>query len=53
MSWRSSLLDIAINDYNSFDRNELVEYDIYQFGVFNGGSMKEIASILNKHKIEV
>jgi hypothetical protein len=53
MSWRSSLLDIAINDFNTFEKEELVNYDVYQFGVFNGGSMKEIASILNKHKIEV
>lgn len=53
MSWRTSLLDIAINEYNSFEKNELIDYDVYQFGVFNGGSMKEIASILNKHKIEV
>jgi hypothetical protein len=53
MSWRNSLLDIAVNDHNSFEKEELVNYDVYQFGVFNGGSMKEIASILNKHKIEV
>lgn len=53
MSWRNSLLDIAINDCNIFDKDELVNYSVYQFGVFNGGSMKEIASILNKHKIEV
>ena len=53
MSWRNSLLDIAVNDHNSFEKEELVNYDVYQFGVFNGGSMKEIASILNKHKREV
>jgi hypothetical protein len=53
MSWRSSLLDIAINDFKTFDNEELINYDVYQFGVFNGGSMKEIASILNKHKIQV
>jgi hypothetical protein len=53
MSWRNSLLDIAVNEHNSFEKEELVNYDVYQFGVFNGGSMKEIASILNKHKIEV
>ena len=53
MSWRTSLLDVAVNDHNSFEKEELVNYDVYQFGVFNGGSMKEIASILNRHKIEV
>ena len=53
MGWRTTLLDIAINDCNTFEKKELVNYDVYQFGVFNGGSMKEIASILNKHKIEV
>ena len=53
MGWRTTLLDIAINDFNSFTKKDLKKYSIYQFGVFNGGSMKEIASILNKHKIEV
>ena len=53
MSWRTSLLDVAINDCNTFDKEELKNCSVYQFGVFNGGSMKEIASILNKHKIEV
>jgi hypothetical protein len=53
MSWRTSLLDIAINEYNSFTKEELTQLDTYQFGVFNGGSMKEIAMIFNKHKIEI
>ncbi len=53
MSWRASLLDIAINDYNFFKSEEITNLSSYQFGVFNGGSMKEIASIFNKHKIEV
>jgi hypothetical protein len=53
MSWRTSLLDIAINEHTSFTKEELIHLDTYQFGVFNGGSMKEIAMILNKHKIEI
>ena len=48
MSWRVSLLDIAINDYCEFDNPQ--DFDVYQYGVFNGGSMKEIANILSKIK---
>ena len=33
MGWRTALLDIAINDFNSFEKEELVNYDVYQFGV--------------------
>ena len=51
MSWRVSLLDIAINDYCEFDNPQ--DFDVYQYGVFNGGSMKEIANILSKHKKDV
>ncbi len=53
MSWRNFLLDIAINDFNAFNKKELVNYNVYQFGVFNGGSMKEIAIILNNHNIQI
>jgi len=53
MGWRKTLLDIAINDYTDFDRKELSEMDVYEFGVFTGDSMKEIASVLCRHKIEV
>lgn len=52
-SWRSSLLDIAINDCTLYSKEDLKNFSVYQFGVFNGGSMCEIASILNRHKIEV
>lgn len=52
-SWRRSTLDIVINDYNEFSKEELREYNVYQFGVFRGDSMREIASLLNKHQIEV
>ena len=52
-SWRRSIMDIVINDHNTFDKNELINYDVYEFGVFRGDSMREIASLLNKHKIEV
>lgn len=53
MSWRRSFLDIVINDYNIFSKKQLVNMDVYQFGVFTGDSMKELSSILSKHKIEV
>ena len=53
MGWRKSYLDIVINDYNIFSKEELMHMDVYQFGVFTGDSMKEIASILCKHKIEL
>ena len=46
-------MDIIINDYNTFEKEELIDYDVYEFGVFRGDSMREIASLLNKHKIEV
>ena len=52
-SWRRSIMDIVINDYNTFDKDDLMNYDIYEFGVFRGDSMIELAGILNKHKIEV
>lgn len=52
-SWRKTTLDIVFNDYNIFSRDQLTNFDVYQFGVFRGDSMREIASILNKHKIEV
>jgi galactose-1-phosphate uridylyltransferase len=52
-SWRRSIMDIIINDYNTFEKEELIDYDVYEFGVFRGDSMREIASLLNKHKIEV
>lgn len=53
MGWRRSFLDIVINDYNVFSKEQLVNMDVYQFGVFTGDSMKELSSILSKHKIEV
>ena len=53
LSWRRTLIDIVINDYNIFDKKDLHNYDVYEFGVFRGDSMVELASILNKHKIEV
>lgn len=53
MGWRNTLLDIGINDYNNFSKEELLNMNVYEFGVFSGDSMKEIASVLNKHKIEV
>lgn len=53
MGWRRSFLDIVINDYNIFSKEQLVNMDVYQFGVFTGDSMKELSSILSKHKIEV
>lgn len=52
-SWRRSTLDIVINDYNQFSKEELKKYDLYQFGVFRGDSMREIATLLNKHQIEL
>lgn len=52
-SWRRSIMDIVINDYNTFEKEDLKNYDIYEFGVFRGDSMVELADILNKHKIEV
>ena len=53
MGWRRSFLDIVINDYNIFSKDELVNMDVYQFGVFTGDSMKELASIFSKHKIQL
>ncbi len=53
MSWRRSILDITVNDYNIFSKEELVDMDVYQFGVFTGESMREIASILSRHKIQI
>lgn len=53
MGWRTTLVDIAINDYNIFSKEQLRLMDVYQFGVFTGGSMKELASVLCKHKIEI
>lgn len=52
-SWRRSIIDIVINDHNTFLKTELINFDVYQFGVFRGDSMRELAGIFNKHEIEV
>lgn len=46
-------MDIVINDHNTFLKAELINFDAYQFGVFRGDSMKELASLFNKHEIEL
>ena len=52
-SWRRSIMDIVINDYNTFDKKDLKNFDIYEFGVFRGDSMVELSALFNKHKIHV
>ena len=39
MGWRSSLLNLAFNDHNIFTKDQLKDFDIYQFGVLDGDSM--------------
>lgn len=52
-SWRRNIMDIVINDYNTFDKEDLKNFDIYEFGVFRGDSMVELSALFNKHKIHV
>ena len=52
-SWRGSTLPILFEENNTFSSEQLLEMDVYEFGVFNGDSMKELAGILNSKKIEV
>jgi hypothetical protein len=52
-SWRGGTLPILFEENNTFSSEQLLEMDVYEFGVFNGDSMKELAGILNSKKIEV
>jgi hypothetical protein len=52
-SWRGHELNRLFQTYNSFSEEQLLDMDVYEFGVFNGDSMVEIAGILNNQKIEV
>ena len=45
-SWRGSEIQRLFSQYNTFTSEELSNLDIYQFGVFNGNSMVELAGIL-------
>ena len=51
MGWRSSLLNLAFNNYNIFTKDQLKDFDIYQFGVLDGDSMYEISGILSGNRI--
>ena len=52
-SWRGYTLPQLIKKHNSFSSEELLNMDVYEFGVFNGDSMIEIAGILNNEEIEI
>lgn len=52
-SWRRSIMDIVINDYNTFEKEDLKNFDVYEFGVFRGDSMVELSALFNKHQIHV
>ena len=47
-TWRSQLLDEVVKKHSNTDFKNM---DIYQFGVFNGDSMREISSIFFNNKI--
>jgi hypothetical protein len=46
-SWRSFEIKRLFKDYNTFSTEELLDMDVYQFGVFNGDSMIELSGIMN------
>jgi Macrocin-O-methyltransferase (TylF) len=51
-SWRSSEIPRLLSQYNSFSEEELLDMDVYEFGVFNGDSMVELAGIFNNLNIK-
>ena len=53
MGWRTHLLNIVFNDYNNFSEDKLLEMDAYQFGVLDGDSMVELASLFKKNRVEL
>jgi hypothetical protein len=52
-SWRGGVLPFLLDENNTFSSEQLLEMDVYEFGVFNGDSMKELADIFNSKKIKV
>lgn len=51
-SWRTYEIPRLLSEYNSFSEEELLDMDTYQFGVFNGDSMVELAGIFNNLNIK-
>ena len=53
MSWRPGPLNHFFINNNTFTNQQLANMDVYQFGVFTGGSMLEIAGILGVNKMPI
>lgn len=53
MSWRPGPLNHFFINNNTFTRKQLANMDVYQFGVFTGGSMLEIAELIGKHRLPI
>jgi hypothetical protein len=51
-TWRTDLLYNVFRNYNEFSSEELKNMDIYQFGVFNGDSMREIVNIASNINLD-
>jgi hypothetical protein len=51
MGWRTKILNIVFNDYNNFSEEELASMDAYQFGVLDGDSMVELASLFKQSRV--
>jgi hypothetical protein len=52
-TWRSSLLNNTFKNNNAFSNEQLINKDVYQFGVFNGDSMAEISNIMKNNNIAI
>jgi hypothetical protein len=53
MSWRPGPLNHFFTQNNPFTSEQLAHMDVYQFGVFTGGSMMEIAELIGKHRFPI
>jgi len=53
MSWRTGPLTHFFIYSNKFTPEQIANMDVYEFGVFTGGSMLEIAEIIGKLKLPI
>jgi hypothetical protein len=52
-SWRGSVLPNLFNQYNRFSSEEISNLDMYQFGVLDGDSMKELSRMFCELKFPI
>lgn len=53
MSWRINAFNIAFKQHNRFTKEDIKNLDVYQFGVFSGGTMRQIAEQLNNYEYNI